>query len=287
MNKSVFPAPGIVYHSKLKNLTFAAQIPIFISICDLFYEVFHGGDHLHNIIHSYVSENGLCQLFGCMKPFLINCQTWWAFAVAIYLHKSIFKVTIHDRITFGKHNIYLHILCWGIPTIILIIGFIFNVYGVEGPWCGIPNPLTDILMVDMWMVLIIIILVIIYTNIIWKLHGIAKQNEDDNNIKKAMRTIGLYPVAYFIQWVAYVLYKTYVIPRTFATVLWVVICGNSGGIFNLFLYGPLLFNQIKRERQKFNEKQMEMVMPRSPTSKTETNTITSTMSSDGKSAESV
>ena len=41
-----------------------------------------------------------------------------------------------------------------------------------------------------------------------------------------------------------------IIPRTFATILWVVLCGNSGGIFNLFLYGPLLINEVRREKKK-------------------------------------
>eukprot|EP00483_Globobulimina_turgida_P012613 UN12636 len=139
---------GILYHHKLANLTFGAKLPIFISICDLVFELMHGGDHTHNIIQGYVSENALCQLFGCMKPYSINCQTTWTLAVALYLNRAVFNNSSkHPQ--FGKHNMYIHVFCWGVPTIILIFGFIFNVYGVEGPWCGIPKPITDILMVDM------------------------------------------------------------------------------------------------------------------------------------------
>eukprot|EP01083_Nonionella_stella_P219681 786661_1 len=254
---------GIVYHHKLKNLTFGAKLPIFISICDLLFEVFHGGDHLHNIIKGYVSENGLCQLFGSMKPFSINCQTAWALAIALYLNRTIFNGSKREP-SFGKNNIYLHIFCWGIPTIILIFGFIFNVYGVEGPWCGINNPTTDIFMVDIWMVFTIIILIVNYSAIIYKLHSVTiiqKQHKNDiahfsKRIKKVIRTIGLYPIAYFIQWLAYALYKTAIIPHTFSSAVCVVLTANMGGIFNLFLYGPLLLNQVKREERKNKHKKI-------------------------------
>lgn len=259
---------GILYHHKLENLTFGAKLPIFISICDLSFEIFHGGDHLHNILNGYVSENMLCQLFGSMKPFSINCQTAWALATALYLNKSIFN-QLGEPPQFGKHNIYLHIFCWGIPSIMFIFGFIFNIYGVEGPWCGIKNPIIDVFIVDIWMVFALIILIFNYSWIAYKLHSIAKivaKNNNDNNdndIKKVIRTIGLYPIAYFIQWLIYALYKTKIMPRTYGTALGVVTTANCGGIYNLFLYGPLLLNQIKREKNK-NEQMMQCEIDQQP-----------------------
>eukprot|EP01084_Bolivina_argentea_P145064 254372_1 len=256
---------GLKYHRKLSNLTFGAQLPIFISVSDLLFEIFHGGDHLHNLIKGYVSEQALCQLFGCMKPFSINCQTTWSLAVGLYLNRTIFNGSKIEP-TFGKYNIYLHIFCWGIPFIIFICGFIFNVYGVEGPWCGVSNPTIDIFMVDIWIVFAIIILGINYSCIIYKLHSVVNNQQEQNDvgnfnnrIKKVIRTIGLYPIAYFFQWLAYTLFKAAMIPRTFYTLLWVVITGNMGGVFNLFLYGPLLLNQIKRlkREQRENSKQLK------------------------------
>ena len=196
---------GIKYHHKFSNLTFAARLPIFLSICDLFYEVFHGGDHLHNIIHDYVSEGDLCQLFGSMKPFWINCQTAWALSISIYLYFRIsdpFKSTNEKSDTFGPGNIYLHLFCWGVPTIILIIGFIIDVYDVEGPWCGIPSTLPDFLMVDLWICLTVIIMVILYGIIIYKLHSMMIKSDNSAQIrrtKRVIRNIGLYPLAYVIQ----------------------------------------------------------------------------------------
>ena len=129
---------GIYYHMTITTLQkqFTAQLPIYISICDLLFELNHGSDHIHNILTGYVSEGFVCQLFGCMKPFSINCQTTWALGTAFYLTQTIIR---SKEPSFGKHNIYIHLPCWGIPLIILIVGFIYDVYGIEGPWCGIKD----------------------------------------------------------------------------------------------------------------------------------------------------
>jgi len=247
---------GIKYHVQLSKLTFGAQLPIFISICDLGFELSHGGDHLHNVIADYVSEGALCQLFGCMKPFLINCQTAWALGVAVYLNRSIFnRGKIEPQ--FGPKNVYLHLCCWGIPFIALIFGFAFDVYGVEGPWCGVPDPLVDFLMVDLWLVLALTILLFNYGWIAYKLRSVYHRTDSgtaantraastQKRVNQIVRTIGLYPVAYFIQWFAYTLFKTQAIEQTYGAVLWVVTTANLGGIFNLCLYGPLLFRQVRR-----------------------------------------
>ena len=151
---------GIVYHQRIKTLrlSFGTKIPLFISLVDLIYEVNHGSDHLHNLITGYVSEGGLCQLFGSMKPWCINAQTAWALATAFYL-MSVLK---HGKdAQFEKQGLILQILCWGIPTIILIIGFGLNAYGVEGPWCGVPYPLM-LCYIFYFSCCIIIIIIIIY-----------------------------------------------------------------------------------------------------------------------------
>lgn len=131
---------GIIYHQRITTLrlSFGTKLPLFISMVDLIYELNHCSDHLHNIITGYVSEGALCQLFGSMKPWCINAQTAWALATAFYL-MSILKHGKNEE--FVKEGMILQVLCWGIPTVILVFGFIFNAYGVEGPWCGIPYPL--------------------------------------------------------------------------------------------------------------------------------------------------
>eukprot|EP00485_Elphidium_margaritaceum_P007545 CAMPEP_0202692912 /NCGR_PEP_ID=MMETSP1385-20130828/7169_1 /ASSEMBLY_ACC=CAM_ASM_000861 /TAXON_ID=933848 /ORGANISM="Elphidium margaritaceum" /LENGTH=561 /DNA_ID=CAMNT_0049348519 /DNA_START=82 /DNA_END=1764 /DNA_ORIENTATION=- len=250
---------SIKYHFKFPNLTFAAKLPAFLSIADLGFELFHGGDHLHNLRTGYVapSSSAFCQMCGSMKQFWTNAQTAWACGVAIYLYRCVFSSSSNSP-TFGPNNVFLHLCCWGVPAAALATGFVLDVYGVEGAWCGIPDHFTDTLMVNAWIWVAFIFLVAIYAMICFKLRatvqnascGLGKKSymEQQKKMRKVMRTIGLYPVAYVVQWHAYSLYKMGVLPVSFGIYIYVVLTANSGGIFNVVLYGQMLWNQVKRNK---------------------------------------
>lgn len=194
---------GIKYHSKFKsNFSFAAELPIYISIADLTFAVFHSGDHIHSLVHNYIMEGGPCILFGAMSTFGVNLQTAWAFGVSVYLNRTIFNDS-SEEIKFGKKNIYLHMFCWGSPSMILIFGLIFKKYGqASGPWCEIiADPQTHFFMVSIWMIIVIIAMIINYGFIIYKLRSIIIQtsfdDDEDGNynrlhlrMKRIMRSIG-------------------------------------------------------------------------------------------------
>mmetsp|Transcript_46829 Transcript_46829/g.77760 ORF Transcript_46829/g.77760 Transcript_46829/m.77760 type:complete len:331 (-) Transcript_46829:174-1166(-) len=242
---------GITYHRRLRSLGLSAQLPIFISLCDLGFELSHGGDHLHNLLADFVSEGALCQFFGCLKPFFINCQTTWALSVAFFVNRSV----LAERVpTYGPHNVYLHAFCWGVPLIILVGGFAFDVYGVEGPWCGITNHVTDFWMVDVWMSIAICLLAVNYAWIIYHIFKVMKKRQHvhaKNSSRKAIRNalpiMSLFPVAYALQWIFYGLYKTHVLANTYGNVLLVVCTANMGGVYNFALYGRMLFNFIRKK----------------------------------------
>ena len=117
-------------------------------------------------------------------------------------------------------------------------------------------------MADLWMIILVIALMINYGMIIFKLRSVIRSSytKSRSNVlnyskshaqyRKVMRTVGFYPVAFMAQWSMYILYILAWIPKTFEIALIVVTIGNCGGIFNLFLYGPLLLNQIKRVKNK-------------------------------------
>ena len=124
-------------------------------------------------------------------------------------------------------------------------------------------------MVDLWVACACIILVIGYSATGYYLHKIMSKyltgaNASDqknyekgrNNVSKSIRILGLYPVAYFFQWLAYGLLKTGTISLTYGNVLWVVITGNTGGMLNFFIYYPLLLNQVRRKRNQRSSKRL-------------------------------
>ena len=145
--------------------------------------------------------------------------------------------------TFGRHNGYLHISCWGIPTMVMVTGWLIGAFGPEsGPWCGLRNPLTDLLMVDLWIFVALLILIVLYSIVLIKLNKtlrIAQRTHSDNagirenneRIKKAMRFIGIYPIAYCLQWTGYALFKLGFIPFSWGYLMCLVITVNLGGLF--------------------------------------------------------
>merc|ERR1711971_186274 len=125
-----------------------------------------------------------------------------------------------------------------------------------------PDPLIDLVLVDLWLFMALCVLMVLYSIIIYKLLRIVRENEakntdankaiDDTNdrIKRVIRMIGIYPIAYFCQWFAYALLKLGWIQLSWPVLIYIVLTTNFGGCFNCLLYGPLLFNQIKRAKEK-------------------------------------
>ena len=122
-------------------------------------------------------------------------------------------------------------------------------------------------MVDIWIVFAFVVLLCNYGVIIFELrrkarkmrrrssaagHGGQESAHDKVNqkIKKVIRTVGLYPLAYIFQWHAYGMLKTGVIAVTFPNIIWVVTTANLGGVYNLCLYGPMLWNQARLQERK-------------------------------------
>ena len=113
-------------------------------------------------------------------------------------------------------------------------------------------------MVDLWLIIACISLVIGYSITGFYLYNILKQHIGDNteyaqqrnDIKHILKMFGLFPLAYILQWLAYGLFKLYIIPRTYEMTLWVVLTGNSGGIFNLLLYYPLLRSKVNKTKKR-------------------------------------
>merc|ERR1712087_15751 len=124
--------------------------------------------------------------------------------------------------------------------------------------------------VDLWIFVALIVLAVLYGIVLFKLYRMTKEGDDENEehtrkknerIKRVMAFIGIYPIAYLFQWLAYALFKLDLIEATWGFLLYLVVTTNFGGCYNFLLYGRLLFNQIKRsnnKKKKRLEKSVEM-----------------------------
>lgn len=188
----------------------------------------------------------------------------WALACAVYFTRSLLS-NGRSPPTFGPHNVYLHLCCWGFPFIACCIGWSLRAYGPEYANCGVVNPIVDLYLIDLWMFLAISSLILLYGTIIFKMTKALRdsRSEDASNrikqsnarMQRVIRNIGLYPLAYLVQWFGYGLLKLALVNVTktdagFVYLMFAVTCTNSGGCFNSLLYGQMLWRQIKRHRGK-------------------------------------
>ena len=108
-------------------------------------------------------------------------------------------------------------------------------------------------MADLWVAIACGILIIGYSVTAYYLLWVAKKNFDEKRtkeIKKVATRFSLFPLAYFVQWLAYGLLKTHLIEPTFTNIIWVVTTANTGGMMNFLIYYPLLLNQVKKQKSK-------------------------------------
>eukprot|EP01083_Nonionella_stella_P082040 226384_1 len=256
----------IIYLKQFRKITFGATLPMFISICDAIFHSCHGGDHLHNLITSHIPPGGWCLFLGSMKQFSINGQTSWAIATAYFINYCV-RNQEQPSDNYRYFNTILHIICWGTPSVVLICGYIFNVYGKEGPWCGIKDHQHDLLMVDLWVLIADGVLIALYS---WTFVHIYKQMKSrfktdektsairDNEaadrsldkIKKVMRTLPWFPVVYVVQWSLYLSWKLHFLAQTLVATMFVVTVTNMGGMFNMIVFYRLLMNPVRQQQRR-------------------------------------
>ena len=173
---------------------------------------------------------------------------------------------MHGQPTFGRNNIYLHLCCWGIPFISYLIGWAIGAYGVEFAYCGVVSPKIDLFLIFIPMLTTFVVLAITYGTIVYKMtmnlrqirdrsHSLSESMKNSNErMQRVIRSIGLYPFAYLMQWFLKGILKLELFSvqgnGAFVYLMFMVTCVNSGGCFNCLLYGPLLWNQLHRERRK-------------------------------------
>eukprot|EP01084_Bolivina_argentea_P313270 542484_1 len=268
---------SLIYLKQFREITFGATLPMFIAICDAGFHLIHGTDHLYSLNTKHLPPNTSCKMLGSAMIFFMHGQTCWAVAIALFVNYCVRKAQ-SPHVNYKHFNFILHVLCWGIPTLLLSFGYLFNVYGSEGPWCGIVNigfnaKQTHLFMIDFWIIIAYGLLIIIYS---WTGLIIYKKVKDieqlrnkpdkiektDSNIvmeeklkkiKRIIRTLPWFPAVYVTQWSTYLLW-IFVFDRTWFQTILVVTIANCGGMMNVLVFYPLLMNPVRREQRKEKEK---------------------------------
>ncbi|KAJ3200452.1 hypothetical protein HK099_002681, partial [Clydaea vesicula] len=85
-------------------------------------------DHINSLIEERVVSDIRCIIFGAGTTFFINTQAFWIAATSVYTYLLIvWKI----KLSFGFYEWKLHLFCWGIPLVILILSLIFDQYRAD------------------------------------------------------------------------------------------------------------------------------------------------------------
>ncbi|KAJ1555240.1 Armadillo repeat-containing protein 3, partial [Cladochytrium tenue] len=139
---SVSGSLSIIYLTAMKaakeSIHPIQMLPMFISMTDVFFGLFHGTDHLVSLALGRVLDGPGCVALGFGTVFSMNSTPFWVSACAVYMHLGI----VHNKKPdVGPAAAWMHLACWGGPLAINIIALARGEFGPEIMWCGLPHSL--------------------------------------------------------------------------------------------------------------------------------------------------
>ncbi|KAJ1555494.1 hypothetical protein HK405_001413, partial [Cladochytrium tenue] len=139
---SVSGSLSIIYLTAMKaakeSIHPIQMLPMFISMTDVLFGLFHGTDHLVSLALGRVLDGPGCVALGFGTVFSMNSTPFWVSACAVYMHLGI----VHNKKPdVGPAAAWMHLACWGGPLAINIIALARGEFGPEIMWCGLPHSL--------------------------------------------------------------------------------------------------------------------------------------------------
>eukprot|EP00698_Gefionella_okellyi_P002701 TRINITY_DN12552_c0_g1_i1.p1 TRINITY_DN12552_c0_g1~~TRINITY_DN12552_c0_g1_i1.p1 ORF type:complete len:296 (+),score=41.93 TRINITY_DN12552_c0_g1_i1:48-935(+) len=174
--------------------SFYSRLGLYLAICDtiLFSAVFPG----------LPTGAAGCITQALFIAYFTLASVLWPFVVAI----TMFLVVVKKRQNVQELEKYFHLLCWGIPLLLLPLPFSTNSYGMAGPICWITYvyPTGDywrFAQLYFWMWSIIITNASLYTAI-----GISISRQRNQlatasaTLSRDVLRLGLYPLIMAVAW---------------------------------------------------------------------------------------
>ncbi|KAJ1567109.1 hypothetical protein HK405_007130, partial [Cladochytrium tenue] len=133
---------SIIYLTAMKAAKESIQpiqmLPMFISMTDVLFGLFHGTDHLVSLALGRVLDGPGCVALGFGTVFSMNSTPFWVSACAVYMHLGI----VHNKKPdVGPAAAWMYLACWGGPLAISIVALARGEFGPEIMWCGLPHSL--------------------------------------------------------------------------------------------------------------------------------------------------
>jgi len=247
---------------KYKTIKVGARFPMYISICDVFFHIFHGGDHLHSLITCHTLVGTTCKFVGGTALFFINCQAMVELTLGIFIFRLVFLNYI--KYDSGRYDWKVHLQSWTLPLILYFIGWGMGWYGPEGSyWCGVTNALNHKILNDFLMLVVVVVNICLYFMVTCKICRTIKYVPKDdrglqddvyraesNRMRRTAYYLPSFVLVFIFQWVSYLVYSVEggsgYNNVGFDFVLWNVAVTNSGGFMNAIVFQGLLRNEKSR-----------------------------------------
>lgn len=101
-----------------------------------------------------------------------------------------------------KLYVYFHLLCWGLPLGLSILGSAKEMYGEAGSWCWVSSEKNQILMQYVEMIGIFILILGIYVRVLW--WTISSQSVGSSRMrqryKEDVHRILWFPLVFLVAW---------------------------------------------------------------------------------------
>ncbi|KAI8815519.1 uncharacterized protein EV422DRAFT_373686 [Fimicolochytrium jonesii] len=266
--------------SQRTQLRTIEKFPMWISLTDCLFGVFHGTDHIISISRGYLATGAGCRMLGFGTVYAMNLPAFWVTAIAFYLWTAIVR---GRYINVGSRDWKLHGVCWGVPFVWGMIPFITNDYGQEPAWCGLPNRL--FLFNGAIVLLAMISCSLLYghlTYFLWtharktqeqlgpqnhqqgpskkqaialsdmsgnaentakpKRNPLGGPSQSTSKINKLVKELPVFVLIYMVQWAPYLIYALLLLAKKewFELDVIVVTLTNAGGIANAVAYSRFM-----------------------------------------------
>jgi len=255
----------IALWNRYKRIGVGARFPMYISICDVLFHVYHGSDHLHSLVTCHTLVGTSCEYVGGTALFFINCQAMWELSLAIFIFRCVYlDDLLYDS---GRFDWKLHLQTWSLPLILYFLGWGEGWYGPEGSyWCGVTEAFHHKILNDFLMIVVVVVNMCLYLLVSCKICRTinnkthvssdyyelqdSSAKEQKNRMKRTAYYLPTFVLVFIFQWVSYVFYSIQggrgynTVPFDF--VLWNVAVTNSGGFMNAVVFKRLLRNEKSR-----------------------------------------
>ena len=182
-----------------KYTEFSQRMIVHLSIATFLQAIFY---LIVDIVHE---PTAICKLQGALLQFIAWVILLWIISVILNLLWNVMRLK-----NLEGYERYIVAFCWGVPVVIATVPFADDAYAPSGAWCWYKNSFAW--MFGSWYVwsqasVIFILVSIIVITI--KLNEKSKSKEiigtfdadfrrRQQSIKEAVRTLRLYPIAYFL-----------------------------------------------------------------------------------------